>query len=90
MDVVDVDPGPQILAVGTSRWRSITLKAQGVKERSVLTDRSLKETNPARESATKRAACSCPRGGAPAIPCGACVDGMTCTGNNRTPVRNAC
>jgi len=66
------------------------LQAQGVRERSVLTDRSLKETNPARESATKRAACSCPRADAPAIPCGACVDGMSCTGNNRTPVRNAC
>jgi hypothetical protein len=67
--------------------------AQGLKERSTLsdrTDRSMKETNPAREPTTKGANCSCPRGAAPAIPCGACVDGMTCTGNNRAPVRNAC
>jgi hypothetical protein len=67
--------------------------AQGLKERSTLsdrTDRSMKETNPARESTTKGTGCSCPRPGASPIQCGACVDGMTCTGNNRLPVRNAC
>jgi len=64
------------------------LHAQGVKERSVQTDRNLRETNPARESVVKGAVCSCPRAGAPAIPCGGCVDGMTCTGNNKALVRN--
>ena len=33
------------------------LHAQGVKERSVQTDRNLRETNPARESVVKGAVC---------------------------------
>ena len=66
------------------------LHAQGVRERSVQTDRNLRETNPARESVVKGAVCSCPRAGAPAIPCGQCVGGLSCPGNNKAPVRNAC
>ena len=39
------------------------LHAQGLKDRSVQTDRNLKDTNPARESVVKGAVCSCPRAG---------------------------
>ena len=63
------------------------LHAQGLKDRSVQTDRNLKDTNPARESVVKGAGCSCPRVGAPAIPCGTCVGGMKCPANNGTSVR---
>lgn len=83
-----------IAALTLMVFAATPLQAQGVKERassqSDRADRITKERNPARESSTKGAACSCPRAGAPAIPCGACVDGMTCTGNDRPPVRNAC
>ena len=82
-----------VVALGLMALAAAPLHAQGLKERATQsdrTDRAMKETNPARESVTKGAACSCPRLGASPIQCGACVDGMTCTGNNRAPVRNSC
>ena len=82
-----------VVALGLMAFAATPLHAQGLNERATQsdrTDRAMKETNPARDPATKGAACSCPRVGASPIQCGACVDGMTCTGNNRAPVRNAC
>ena len=66
------------------------LHAQGLKDRSVQTDRNLKDTNPARDPVVKGAACSCPRAGCPCHPVWTVRRRLSCPGNNKAPVRNAC
>lgn len=80
-----------IAALALMVFAATPLQAQGVKERassqSDRADRITKERNPARESSTKGAACSCPRPGASPIPCGPCNGGFLCSGNDQKPVR---
>jgi hypothetical protein len=82
-----------VVALGLMALAATPLHAQGLKERATQsdrTDRAMKETNPARDPVKKGTACSCPRVGGSPIPCGACVDGLTCQATTRTLVRNAC
>jgi hypothetical protein len=81
-----------IVALALMALAAAPLHAQGLKAtQSDRTDRAMKETNSARDPVTKGAACSCPRaGGASPIPCGACVDGLTCQATTRTLVRKTC
>ena len=67
--------------------------AQGLKERSTLgdrTDRSMKATNPARETTTKGTGCSCPRPGASGHSVRSVRRRHDVHGQQPRPVRNAC